>query len=115
MHLVSETDIENAWLAGILEGEACFDFNYYRGRKYPRIRVTMCDRDILEKIKEISGGTASIREENRRAHKENWSAQYSFQIANRKEVVPVLKRIRPYMGERRAARIDEILAYLGET
>ena len=107
------TEIEAAWLAGILEGEGCFDWNRQgEGKRWPRIRISMCDEDVIHRVKEISGGSASIRKENR-ALKENWRPSFVFQIAHREQVGNILVAIRPWMSERRGKQIDEMLEALG--
>lgn len=106
------TEAEAAWLAGILEGEGCFDWNRQgEGKKWPRIRIAMNDEDIVRRVKAITGGTASVRRETR-ANKPNWNDTFLFQVAHRDQVRYVLESIRPWMSERRGKKIDEMLAVL---
>jgi len=106
------TETEAAWLAGILEGEGCFDWNRSaEGKRWPRIRIAMCDEDVIHRVKEVTGGRTAVSCE-KRTLKPNWRPSYRFQIAHREKVREVLVAIRPWMGERRAETIDEMLAVL---
>lgn len=48
------TEIETAWLAGLLEGEGYFGTinSWVSGRcyRYPRIGVNMTDRDVIDRV-----------------------------------------------------------------
>ena len=107
---MENTDI--AWLAGILEGEACFDFYQYKSSKkttkYPRIRVEMRDRDIIERVKKIMGGGSVCIIKGKQ---ENHSTTYIVRLCDRKKLKPVLEAILPFMSERRSTRILEMIEY----
>lgn len=99
------TDSEAAWLAGILEGEGCFDFNQNSNR-FPRIRIEMIDRDIIERVQKLCGGGGTIRETNR--SNRNHSTTYKFQVASREKVKFVLEQISPWMSQRRLSKIKQL-------
>lgn len=99
---------EAAWLAGILEGEACFDFA--GDGKYPRIRIEMKDEDVIQRVKDLCQGGGEIRR-NQRANV-NHSDTYAFAVYERSQVKAVLETIMPWLGRRRAARAEELLDHL---
>jgi hypothetical protein len=100
-------DAEVAWLAGIMEGEACFDWARTKERAYPRIRLEMKDKDIIDRVLHLIGGRCWIRE--RPGKKENHATTYVLAITNKEDVQRVLKLIEPWLGERRKERVTEIV------
>ena len=96
--------IDVAWLAGILEGEACFDWNNTsKGKLYPRIRIEMKDRDVIYRIQSLAGGNIHLPAPFKSHHSKTWM----LQICKRTEVLPILKSILPHMGRRRSKIIKE--------
>lgn len=94
---------EAAWLAGLLEGEGCFDAMRAR---YPRIRVEMTDRDVVERVRSLVGTSASIQTPKRRPHHK---PSFMLQIIG-PSVPALLRQIRPWLGQRRGMKVDELLA-----
>lgn len=94
---------EKTWAAGILEGEGCFDYN--RLPKYPRIRVEMTDHDVVLRLQEMLGGVVCLP----RVRKRHWKPTMQLQI-NGSDAIKAMRAVRPWMGERRGAKIDELLA-----
>jgi len=94
-------DIE--WLAGFLEGEGYFKASpsMLRLGKLPRIRVSGIDIDTIEHAASIMG-TDRITE--RPPQEENHNIQYLCS-ASSKYAIPVMKKILPFMGERRSKEI----------
>lgn len=89
------------WAAGLLEGEGCFSFY-----KTPKISLGMTDKDTVERIKSIihpDGNIEHIREEG------NKKAFYRFALYGA-GAVQWMMTLYSLMGERRKARIREILA-----
>jgi hypothetical protein len=92
------TEAEIAWLAGLLEGEAYFHF-----RHTPTISLAMTDEDVVAKAAKLFRKTYRKR---------------IRKILNRKDVFVtevfgpqalwLMKLIKPYMGSRRSAKIQEI-------
>ena len=107
------TESEAAWLAGILEGEGCFDFNGIPKGRYPRIRLEMKDADIIDRVVSICGeeGMGKIRRVDRANEKH--SSTYCYQIARKDKVKDILVQIHPWMGSRKAAIINDMLDMLG--
>lgn len=74
-------------------------------KRYPKIRCQMTDLDVLQRLQSLIGG--KIYQERRT--KKNWKISWTWQLAAGKEVKPVLEAIKPLMGLRRQARIQELL------
>ena len=105
------------WLAGILEGEGCFiATSYPEHRKgvftgYPvrqvRISVEMCDRDIIERIKNITGTTAKVTLRNSRPNR-NHRPRYTIHLSGTR-AAQWAYTIYPLMGDRRKVAIQKLI------
>ena len=91
-----------AWVAGILEGEGCFDYN--RSPKYPRIRLEMTDEDVVRRVSDVIGGR--ITEPKRR---NDWAQSYLLTL-NGAEAHRAMTAVLPWMGQRRKEKIERLLA-----
>ena len=94
------------WLAGILEGEGYFGTN---GKsRTPLIRLGMTDKDVIDRAAVILG--------QHKATTQALSSGKTFYIifCNGATSRYWMKRLRPYMGERRQARIDKVLSEAAE-
>lgn len=89
------------WLAGLLEGEGCFDL--HKGVS-PRVRLTMTDRDVVGRAASLFGSTArlTLRAAPTRS---TWHAEKQGEAA-----AQIMAAVLPYMGARRSAKIAEVLA-----
>lgn len=94
------------WLAGLLEGEGCFDL--HRG-KYPRVRVGMTDRDVVGRAATLLGGRVRLTLKPK-PHSAMWHTEISGAKA-----VDVMTAVLPHMGARRSAKIAEILGHASLT
>jgi hypothetical protein len=94
-------DYDTYWLAGLLEGEGCFKLNRYS----PQIALAMTDRDIVERASKIMGGNVS-----------QWKMQPGhkkpvfFTGVQGKNAVDWMLTILPFMGSRRQAKINSVIA-----
>ena len=88
-----------AWLAGLLDGEGYFASS----TGAPRIHLAMTDEDIVQRVAALTGGRihSSYQKPNRKR-------VFRFS-ANGELAVYWMEAILPFMGERRAARIGELL------
>ncbi len=103
------TTEEAAWLAGVLEGEGCFDLN--RGdSRYPRVRVEMTDRDIIVRIKALVGGGSILEKPGKQVQH---STTYNLQIAAMAQVQKLFEAILPWMGIRRGKQIRLLMENAG--
>lgn len=92
------------WLAGLLEGEGCFMLAKSVPRGNPRISLAMADLDVVMKATALIGA-GSISTSNRLGRR----PIYTFVVTG----IPayeVMEAIRPFMGRRRGAKIDEIMS-----
>ena len=100
---------ELLWLAALLDGEGCFTFNIQKnGAKYPNIILKMTDEDIVRTAWERAGvghvtGPYPVAKAH---HKPAWI----WRISEASHVFTLCRLLFPYMGTRRAAKIEEILA-----
>lgn len=98
---------ETIWLAAYLEGEGCFSWTKSKSNgktyHYPLISVGSTDLDVIERAARIIG-TASIHCVRLKRVKP------FFRIAvGGKRSVSIMKKILPYMGRRRTAKIMEVI------
>lgn len=114
------SDIEVAWVAGLLEGEGSFTFGPPSGRINPgcrqlRITCSMTDLDTIEKLHNVTG-IGNFNPERRKYDKRRPHAKpaWVWSATRRPDVVYVLNAILPHMGERRSARIQELLDHHAE-
>lgn len=93
------TEIETAWLAGILEGEGCFYF-----KRTPMVKLSMTDEDVVERAAKLVG------KQCRKANRPTVSGKsvYLLEIHGEK-AIRLMESILPYMGGRRSNKIREVL------
>ena len=109
------TSVELAWLAGLLEGEGCFSAlkpkpsalkKRPNAKRTPDVRVSMQDLDIMERVAALMGGRPIHRMKAR-----NWARRDSYKVQLQGQAaLELMRALRPFMGKRRTAKIDEILA-----
>ena len=94
---------ELLWLAALLDGEGCFSLN---GR-YPNIILGMTDEDIVRTAHKRAGvgNVTGPHEPENPKHKRWWK----WKVSDREHVFQLCRALLPYMSERRAKKIQEIL------
>lgn len=102
------TALDIGWLSGVLEGDGWFGSyqpDRVRHSTRPVVRLTMADRDVVERFARLVGvscsGPFSVRKDN---HRPMHSAAVSGSRA-----VGVMMTVYSLMGERRKARIKELI------
>jgi len=95
---------ELAWLVGLLEGEGTFTVTGVRGPMYPVVAVKMCDEDVIQRVARMFGATVYRLEPEHEA----WSPVYATKIGGHR-AAEWMRRLRPFMGQRRTAAIDAAL------
>lgn len=103
------TDNDLYWLAGLLEGEGCFMSHETRAYPYWSVAVNMTDGDVLTRAASVIGGAVKLGGPYTTEGKP-WKPQYRLALRRRAEVKALLLALLPIMGERRRARIGEMLA-----
>ena len=94
---------EIAWLAGWLEGEGTFGV---QPGGYPKIAAASVDLDVLERAYKLTHvGRISQVKKQQEHHQQCWV----WQVSRINDTVPLLEAILPFMMERRAARIRQLL------
>ena len=100
------TDIEAAWLAGLLEGEGCFQIRRTpKGSLQVGVRLNMCDRDVVERAAMLAEA-AIVRTHVPKNPKHN-TTHYFYISGN--GAIRTMMIILPFMGERRTAKIKSII------
>jgi len=96
------TDVEIAWVAGLLEGEGWFGINGYSSV----ITLVMADLDIIKKFKALidCNNRITVRPKAFSHHKDT----YSIGVCGKQAFI-LMNLIRPFMGERRGAVIDDVI------
>ena len=94
--------LDLVWLAGLLEGEGAFDLHRER---YPRIRLGMTDRDVVERAAALIGSRVrlSLRPAPAQA---TWHTEVSGVRA-----AEVMRLLLPFMGTRRSGKIATVLGH----
>ncbi len=107
------SEIEIAWLAGLLEGEGSFTLDKRPQKRYknstappaPYIKIAMVDEDIISKV-------AFLLNKNYFSPSrltKNKKKVYICHIGDRKTLIYLLPRLLPYMGKRRTNQIKECI------
>jgi len=103
------------WVAGLLEGEGSFCLTAPKPSKpqyrYPQVEINMCDLDVLERFVETVGigNKISGPHRTRSAHHR---PTYGWRVAGQ-NAAWLMVQVLPLMGERRAAKIREVLEVTG--
>jgi hypothetical protein len=106
------TEAEVAWVAGVLEGEGYFGVYRARGGSQTRLTVAceMTDEDVIRRLREITGlGSIHVG----KTRDPNWKPTWRWSVQSVEGAQEVARAVRPWMGARRTARIDEMLAVVG--
>lgn len=94
------TPEQAAWLAGLLDGEGCFDAQ----RNNPRIRVKMSDHDVILRAADLMGATTHHEAARQPHHKPCMVAQITGDRA-----VAVMRTVLPWLSARRTAKVMELI------
>lgn len=99
------TEVEIAWVAGLLEGEGCF---FLTKGNVLVIQLKMVDKDVVNKAALIMiSNNFRLREYH--DGNPNHNKTYTMRISGY-NAYKWMKILRPYMGLRRSAKIDELIA-----
>lgn len=106
--------VDTAWAAGLFEGEGYITIFQMEHNVLPLIRlgITMTDRDVLERFCRIveCGRVTGEHRFGREHHKPT----FRWAIGNRKDVERILLAFLPYLGERRTAKAQLMLAEIAK-
>jgi hypothetical protein len=102
-----------AWAAGLFEGEGCICLTRRRdGRMQAMLTLKMTDRDVVDRFHKIVG-YGTVRESTW-YRKVGYAPQWEWRIGSWKQVKSVLHTFRPFFGERRGAKADNVLQRMTE-
>jgi hypothetical protein len=112
------TETQIAWIAGLLEGEGYFGIDKRSEKRYansqapasPFIKIAMVDEDIIARLSSYLDKPYYLPTRLTNKGKQ----VYQLHIGEKEKVLWLLQRIRPYMGERRGAKVDECLSLLND-
>src|ERR1700679_2626097 len=102
------SEIEIAWLAGLLEGEGNFGFNWnaIRSGKSPRIRISMTDEDILQRVADLIGRITGNYPRVRGRSVLTGNKQPAYEVCTYgANANTIMRLIVGYMGQRRRKKI----------
>lgn len=111
----SMTDTEIAWLAGMYEGEGWVEVTlptHPRARtsiRRARLRIGSSDLDITQRLAALSSSSTIT---TRRATDPKHKTMHYWSVADMDEVSRLLTLMRPWMGNRRGKRADEVLTLI---
>ena len=112
------SEIEIAWLAGLIEGEGNFGLDSRSAKRYkvstappsPFLRISMTDQDIIERVSKLVNKKCFSPTRLTAAGKR----VYTVHIGDRTTLTTLLPRLFPYFGKRRQEAVQECLDALTE-
>nr|YP_006666441.1 putative LAGLIDADG homing endonuclease [Trebouxiophyceae sp. MX-AZ01]AFQ93796.1 putative LAGLIDADG homing endonuclease [Trebouxiophyceae sp. MX-AZ01] len=112
------SEIEIAWLAGLLEGEGYFGLDARSAKRYnvstappsPFLRVAMTDRDIIERVSKL----VKKRHFSPTRLTATGKQVYIVHVGDRATLSTLLPRLFPYLGKRRQEAVKSCLDALME-
>jgi hypothetical protein len=100
-----DRDCDEAWLAGLLEGEGSFGILRSDGNAYPAIKLEMSDADVVRRAADLLGAPSLQTRAPRKAH---WRTTYVAAITGERAAV-WMRSLAPLMGDRRSRSIARAL------
>lgn len=88
------TELEKAYLAGVIDGEGTITLTKDGEFRYPTITFCNNDKGIIDYVNTFCLGTVSVKRSDNPLHKDN----YVWKLAHRR-AVDVIQEILPYMHE----------------
>src|SRR5207245_10358018 len=105
----ADTEARVAWLAGVMEGEGSFLSARFDGHSYPRVQMTMCDKDVLERAMTLMPASHMYAINDKRGIERGWSEAWMVRV-NGRPAAAVMTAVLPWMGSRRTRAIDRALS-----
>lgn len=105
----AHSDVDLAWLAGLLEGEGCFTSGVDSAVKTTlviKVHLAMTDLDVVERAAKFMEGATVIECAPRKLQ-----TKTVYRVTRRGySAARIMRWILPFMGARRSAKIQECLA-----
>lgn len=99
-----------AWLAGYIDGDGCICLSKKGGRerRTPILVIDSADREILEYVQTLVGGTVIAKKRYSGHHRQTWT----WRLYGTAKVIDVLRVLRPFLrcafkAERARMLVDE--------
>lgn len=99
--------LDIAWLAGIVEGEGCFNGPENSSGSF-KLRVQMSDKDIIDRLQQITGVGTIKPKKSKEGLRQNWT----WGVYTTADTVRLACAMAPLLGERRRAKIMELIEKL---
>jgi hypothetical protein len=97
------TEAQWAWVAGVLEGDGCFT---HGSKQTPQVALQMRDEDVVRRVHQLTGVGHVNGPYVNTGH--GSSPYYRWAVAVKPDVVFVIDRVLPWLGDRRRARALEL-------
>lgn len=115
---LSLTEIEIAWLAGLIEGEGSFGLDARSATRYkvstappsPYLRISMTDQDIIERVSKLVNKTCFSPKRRTVTEKQ----VYIVHVGDRATLSWLLPRLFPHFGKRRQQAVHKCLDALND-
>lgn len=91
------TDLEKGYIAGLIDGEGSISLMKDRASskfRYPCVEMTSTTLPMLEKIKELAGGTIVTQ----KTYKSNYKQSWHYQVRSDKAIA-LLEEVKDYLLE----------------
>lgn len=98
-------EVDEAWLAGFIEGEGWFGVHKVGNHLYPCFRVESIDQDVIVRAAKLCSDPP--RNVNSHALRSGKTAYWIG--ASGRTAVPLARRMHSLLGERRKAQIDVMM------
>lgn len=108
--LVPESPAAWAWVAGVIDGEGWIGPAPTARRRKPVVGVESTDRDVIDRLHELTGvgHVITVKRQRPQHHKPSWR----WSVTSRSGTMRVLDSVLPQLGERRGRRSEYVLAQL---
>lgn len=98
---------EIAWAAGLFEGEGCISLR--TAGKGGTLVLRTTDPDVLDRFVRAVGDVGTVRGPLPIA-KPHHKPSYEWRVSKWAHIVQILEDFRPWLGQRRLAKVDDLLA-----
>jgi hypothetical protein len=102
---------DQAWAAGLFEGEGWLSVTKKGGRW--KMAIEMTDRDVIEAFHEVIEVGNFTGPNKRPSSAPHHLPYYSWAVTKKDDIFHAICELYPYMGERRRAKFDEFLTTYG--
>jgi len=104
------TEIQVAWIAGLVEGEGCISVGSCHGWQRASVSVAMTDYDVILRLQQWSGVGCITAARRIAGKKQAWVWTVNKQV----DLADLLSKIFPFLCSRRQAKAQSALDLLNE-